>query len=108
MGQVAVTLKTTSFPVFLAIASVSELTQIVSNNDDPNRSNASDTYSRVLLNAVAGTTYQIAVDGFNGATGSVASSALPLEPSRTPLLKGSNSLGERSCTAAQSASGAAF
>ncbi len=59
-----------SFDTTLAVytgSSVSDLTPIASNDNDP----AGGTSSMVLFNAVAGTTYQIAVDGRNGATGNV-------------------------------------
>jgi hypothetical protein len=48
--------------------SVSSLTKIVSNNNDPD----GGTHSRVTFNAVSGTTYYIAIDGNNGAVGSAA------------------------------------
>lgn len=71
-----------SFDTLLGVytgSSLPGLTRVVSNDNDPDRLNSSDRYSRVLLNAVAGTTYQIAVDGFNGATGSISLNLEQLE-----------------------------
>src|SRR2546423_978718 len=48
-------------------SSVSSLTTIASNDDISN----TDQHSRVSFTATAGTTYQIAVDGWGGATGSI-------------------------------------
>jgi lysyl oxidase len=66
-----ITTKRSSFDTLLAVYtgnSVSTLTPVASNNDlDP-----SVKQSQVSFAAVAGTTYRIAVDGFNGAVGSVA------------------------------------
>jgi len=59
-----------NFDTLLAVYtgnSVSALTSIISNDDV----SFSDLSSRVTFNAVAGTTYSIAVDGFAGATGSI-------------------------------------
>ncbi len=50
-------------------SAVNSLTQTIANDDE---NNPSILTSRVTFNAVAGTTYQIAVDGFNGATGNIA------------------------------------
>jgi outer membrane protein assembly factor BamB/subtilisin family serine protease len=60
-----------SFDTVLALYTGSSLStlQSVASNDD---ASASVTTSRVLINVTAGTTYQIAVDGKNGATGTVA------------------------------------
>jgi outer membrane protein assembly factor BamB len=60
-----------SFDTVLAVYTGTSLStlQSVASNDD---ASASVTTSRVLINATAGTTYQIAVDGKNGATGTVA------------------------------------
>ena len=49
-------------------ASVTALTTVASNDDEPE---AGDGTSKVVFNAVAGQTYQIAVDGYSGASGSV-------------------------------------
>jgi subtilisin family serine protease/chitodextrinase len=69
-GPVRLTTTGSSFDTVLAVytgSSVSSLTLVASNNDA-----ASDTKtSKVDFNVVAGTTYQIAVDGANGATGSI-------------------------------------
>ena len=60
-----------SFDTVLALYTGSSLStlQSVASNDD---ASTGVTTSRVLINATAGTTYQIAVDGKNGATGTVA------------------------------------
>jgi outer membrane protein assembly factor BamB/subtilisin family serine protease len=59
------------FDTVLALYTGSSLSalQSVASNDD---ASTSVTTSRVLINVTAGTTYQIAVDGKNGATGTVA------------------------------------
>jgi hypothetical protein len=60
-----------SFNTLLAVytgGSLASLTPVASNDDIVP---GSTLQSRVTFNATAGTTYQIAVDGFNGATGSV-------------------------------------
>ena len=60
-----------SFDTILGVftgSSVSALTTVASNDDDP----AGGTLTSALtFNAVAGTTYHIAIDGYNGATGSI-------------------------------------
>lgn len=45
---------------------VSSLTEIISNDDDPDQENR---HSRVVLEVIQGVTYRIAVDGYDGATG---------------------------------------
>ena len=49
---------------------VNALTLVASGNDDD--PTAFTTTSRLAFNALAGTTYHIAVDGYNGATGNIA------------------------------------
>ena len=60
-----------SFDTLLAIytgSSVGFLSEVVSNDNDPN---AADSSSRVQFDAIKGTTYLIAVDGANAATGNI-------------------------------------
>ncbi len=52
-------------------SSISDLTEVASNDNDPSASENGDRDSLVLFEAVADTTYYIAVDGYNGATGDV-------------------------------------
>jgi hypothetical protein len=69
-GGVTITTWGSSFDTMLAVytgASLSSLTTIASNDDDP----YGGLTSRVVFNAVAGTTYQIVVDGYRGAMGSI-------------------------------------
>jgi hypothetical protein len=70
-GSVEISTKGSTFDTLLGVykgTSVSSLTKVASNNNDPE----GGTHSRVTFNAVSGTTYYIAVDGNNGATGSAA------------------------------------
>ncbi len=60
-----------SFDTVLGVytgSSVSGLTTIASNDEDPD---ASDNTSKVVFNASANQTYQIAVDGYDGTSGSI-------------------------------------
>ena len=66
-----------SFDTLLGVytgSAVNQLTTITSNDDC-----CGGTQSKVSFSAVAGTTYQIAVDGYNKATGNVVA---PLEPGK--------------------------
>ena len=86
-GQSTITTAGSSYDTILAIytgAAVNALTLITNNDDDSVLGTAT---SRTVFNATAGTTYQIAVDGFggfpNGTTGSVTlniSGAVPATP----------------------------
>jgi hypothetical protein len=67
-GHVTISTKGSDFDTLLGVyrgASVSTLTAIASNDDDPSISPA----SRVQFSATAGLTYFIAADGFEGALG---------------------------------------
>jgi hypothetical protein len=69
-GSITINTSGSSYDTVLAVytgSSVSALTPIASNDDNP----AGGLHSIVTFNAVAGTVYQIAVDGFNGETGSI-------------------------------------
>jgi hypothetical protein len=69
-GSVTITTAGSNFDTLLGVytgSSVGALTTIAGNDDDPGGGVA----SRVTFNAVAGTNYRIAVDGFNGLTGSI-------------------------------------
>jgi surface antigen len=71
-GSVTIDTTGSNFNTLLAVytgSSVSSLTAVTggSNNDDP----SGGTTSKVSFNAVAGRAYQIAVDGYNGASGTI-------------------------------------
>ncbi|HEV7395485.1 MAG TPA: NF038122 family metalloprotease [Pyrinomonadaceae bacterium] len=69
-GTVTFTTTGSNFDTTLGIytgSSVSALTSIASNDDDP----AGGTVSLASFSATAGTTYRIAVDGFDGASGNI-------------------------------------
>jgi Calcineurin-like phosphoesterase len=69
-GTATIDTSGSSFNTLLGVytgSSVSQLTTIVSNDDV----SGSDKTSKAAFSAVAGTTYEIAVDGYNGAKGSV-------------------------------------
>ncbi|PWU20550.1 MAG: hypothetical protein C5B50_03695 [Verrucomicrobia bacterium] len=75
-GTYAVTTRDSSFATLLGVytgTSVSALTTIASNDEGPNMGTA----SLVAISATGGTAYQIAVDGFNAASGSVVLSVYP-------------------------------
>jgi len=70
-GTTTLTTAGSSFDTLLAVYtgnSVNGLTVVASNDDDQS---AGVTTSRLTFDASAGTTYRIAVDGFNGAIGSI-------------------------------------
>src|SRR5205823_250931 len=69
-GTVTVSTAGSSFDTLLAVytgTAVSALTRVASNDDV----SAKDSTSRLTFNAVSGTTYRVAVDGYRGAFGSV-------------------------------------
>jgi subtilisin family serine protease len=69
-GIVKISTKNSSFDTLLGVytgTSITALTSIASNNN----SSTTDLSSSVKFNAVAGTTYRIAVDGVNGASGGI-------------------------------------
>ncbi len=80
-----------SFDTLLAVytgSSVTNLTPVAGNDDiDPADGILASSLS---FNAAAGQTYQIAVDGFDGASGQIA---LRIGPSRPPVLSGAKGLG---------------
>lgn len=83
-GKVTVNTHGSSFDTTLGVytgSSVSGLTAIASNDDD--RAGGTLT-SALTFNAVAGTTYRIAIDGYNGAAGNItlnlALAAAPVAP----------------------------
>ncbi|MEG3923778.1 DUF4347 domain-containing protein [Microcoleus sp. T3_D1] len=83
-GAVTVSTAGSSFDTLLGVytgGSVSSLTTVASNNNDP----AGGQTSRVNFTATAGTTYKIAVDGFGGSSGYIN---LNLSPgvNRPPVL----------------------
>jgi subtilase family serine protease len=71
-GVVMLDTSGSNFDTLLAVytgTSVSALTLVAANDDDPT---AFTTTSRLAFRAVAGTTYHFAVDGYAGATGTIA------------------------------------
>jgi V8-like Glu-specific endopeptidase len=71
-GPVTLTTAGSSFDTALGVyrgTAVNALTQVAANDDENARTGVYT--SKVTFNAVAGTTYQIAVDGYQGATGSI-------------------------------------
>jgi hypothetical protein len=74
-GTCVIDTATSSFDTLLACytgSSVSALTQVVNGaNDDTQINGTWSITSKITISVVAGTTYRIAVDGFNGASGSV-------------------------------------
>ena len=81
-GPVKVSTYGSSFDTLLAVysgQSVSNLILIGANNNASRR----DLYSSVKFNAVAGTEYQIAVDGYVGSQGGIVLAVLPLASSIT-------------------------
>lgn len=70
-GTVTIDTHGSSFDTLLGVytgSSVSALTSVAANDDDPV---GGTTTSKVTFAAIAGTTYQIAVDGYGGAAGSI-------------------------------------
>jgi len=81
-----------SFDTLLAVYTGSSVTNLtfVAENDDIDPADAILT-STVSFDATAGQTYQIAADGFDGASGQVA---LRIGPSRPPVLSAARRLGD--------------
>jgi len=85
-GRATLTTSGSSFDTLLGVytgSSVGGLTLVAGNDDAVG---GSDLTSRVEFNAVGGTTYRIAVDGFGGATGSVRlnwSNVVPAPPNNS-------------------------
>ena len=79
-GVYAISTQGSSFDTLLGVytgSAVDALTLVASNDDDP----AGGVTSYVTLTATAGTQYRIAVDGLNGASGSISLSIFPQQPS---------------------------
>lgn len=95
-GNVSFTTAGSNFDTLLAVytgTSVSSLTPVVSNDDE---SFPSSLTSRVTFNAVAGTTYRIAVDGYGGAVGNIALSFAMQTPNTIQFSSASQSGSESS------------
>ena len=78
-GSYTLTTRGSSFDTVLGVytgASLPTLTPLVSNDDGPNMGTA----SQVSFSAIAGVAYQVAVDGYNGATGNIVLSVYPALP----------------------------
>ncbi len=87
-GSVVVSTAGSSFDTLLGVytgGSVGTLSLVAGNDDDPDRS---DLTSKVAFTAASGTAYQIAVDGFDGETGSISLS-LTFTAAAAPLSLGS-------------------
>jgi hypothetical protein len=70
-GKVTIDTHGSTFDTLLGVysgSSLGSLTVVAANDDDPA---GGTTTSKVVFNAVAGTTYQILVDGYGGATGNI-------------------------------------
>jgi hypothetical protein len=70
-GKVTIDTHGSTFDTLLGVytgSSLSSLTVVAANDDDPA---GGTTTSKVVFNAIAGTTYQILVDGYGGASGSI-------------------------------------
>lgn len=83
-GTVTITTEGSTFDTVLGVytgTSVRSLTQVVA-NDDENNTGAIYT-SKVTFSAVAGKTYQIAVDGYKGISGSIKLSLNLVPPTTT-------------------------
>ncbi len=81
-GTVVMSTAGSSFDTTLGVytgTTLSRLRSVVSNDDDPT---ADVLTSRVQFNAVAGTTYQISVDGYAGEAGSIVLTVTPPTPAR--------------------------
>jgi len=61
----------TRFSLFIPAAASSTLTAVPGGANDDNPSGGTTT-SKVTINVTAGTTYQIAIDGYNGVYGNIA------------------------------------
>jgi hypothetical protein len=78
-GTYIITTRGSSFDTLLALytgSSLATLTRVAANDDGPNMGTA----SLVSFSATAGVAYQIAVDGFNGASGNIVLSVYPASP----------------------------
>ena len=85
-GTATITTTGSNFDTLLGVYSgsnVSSLATIASNDDDPN----GGLQSRVVFVAVSGTVYYIAVDGFNGVTGSIVLNWNLSSPTPTPTAR---------------------
>ena len=85
-GQVAISTEGSSFDTLLAVyigSSVDSLTYVASNDEAPGQAGS----SRVSFEAVAGTVYQIAVDGWGGDTGTIN---LSVVVNRVPIVDMTN------------------
>ena len=86
-GQVTVNTCASNFDTLLAVytgTTLGSLTPIVSNDDALTGCPGRGAASRASFATVAGTTYRIAVDGFNGATGNASLALNLVVPDTTP------------------------
>jgi thermitase len=86
-GNVKIVTAGSNFDTLLGVytgSAVNNLTQVTSNDDV----SLSDRTSSVIFNATAGSTYQVAVDGYNGAAGNVSVQAYKQERYKVRVKKG--------------------
>ena len=98
-GTVTITTAGSNFDTILGVytgTSVSSLTLITSNDDDPN---GGGLHSRVSFNSTSGTTYRIAVDGFNGASGNITLNWSLVAPPNPPGAQPATNVTSNSFTA---------
>jgi kumamolisin len=103
-GSYVISTRGSSFDTVLGVytgTSVANLTLIANNDDDP----AGGVTSSLAINATSGTTYQIAVDGFNGTAGSIVLSVLAAGGSATTLFSTAFETTENYSTATATLSG---
>jgi hypothetical protein len=107
-GTVTITTSGSNFDSLLGVytgSSVGSLSLVASNDDDPN----GGVTSRVSFTATSGTTYRIAVDGFNGAAGNInlnwSLSGPPAAPASQPATNISNSSFTANWTSSSGANG---
>jgi Ca2+-binding RTX toxin-like protein len=84
-GTFTIDTKNSNFDTFLSVFTGSALNNLslIGYNDDVNYA-AGDLTSLLNLNVTAGTTYQIAVDGYQGYTGNIQLNIVPLVINGTP------------------------
>jgi len=105
-GNVSFNTQGSNFNTVLAVYTgnaVNSLVQVASNNDDPN----GGTTSRVMFNATTGTVYRIAIDGFNGASGTTILNWLMGNIPPAPVAQAATNVGTNSFTANWSSSAGA-
>jgi len=96
-GTATITTAGSNYDTLLAVytgTSVSSLSVIASNDDD-----VGVLTSRVIINTVSGTTYRIAVDGFNGVSGNITLNWSLVVPPNPPVAQPATNVTSNSFTA---------